>query len=49
MEKMKNYQKPAMRVVKLQQRYHLLEPTIQDPKEDNMSRELRGVWKDGEE
>ena len=48
MEKLKNYQKPTMRVVRLQQRSLLLEGS---PEGDgpNDSRELRSVWKDDEE
>ena len=45
MEKLKNYQKPTMRVVRLQQRSLLLEGSP-EPYEGSQSRELRRAWKD---
>ena len=45
MEKLNNYQKPTMRVVRLQQRGHMLEGSP-NPNGENSSRELRRAWKD---
>ena len=46
MEKMKNYQKPIIRVVKLQQRSHLLSGSQSG---GSNAREMRGIDKDFEE
>ena len=46
MEKIKNYQKPTMRVVKLQQRYHLLGDSEINPGSGNeqQSRSFSSDW-----
>lgn len=44
MKTMKNYQKPDMIVVELQQKYHLLDPSPGGP--DGGAREQRGNWHD---
>ena len=49
MEKLNNYQKPTMRVVRLQQRGHMLAGSPGDPSDANCGRGLRSVWKDDEE
>ena len=49
MEKLRNYQQPTMRVVKLKQKCLLLAGSPKDPDGPPNSRELRSVWKDDEE
>ena len=44
MEKIKNYQKPTMRVVELQQRYHLLEDSPNPGGPDGGSRSASSDW-----
>ena len=48
MEKLKNYQKPATKTVKLSSQ-HMIAGTGNENNEGASSRELRSVWKDDEE